>query len=63
MVEILDQIRNCVRQMAMVVANIPGHKVLFVGGSAHDWNVDLLYDQYVTLSLIHISEPTRLDVI
>eukprot|EP00975_Prorocentrum_lima_P020639 4342181-Prorocentrum_lima.AAC.1 len=32
----------------MVVANIPGHKVIFVGGSAHDWNVDSLFDQYVT---------------
>eukprot|EP00975_Prorocentrum_lima_P027589 5798494-Prorocentrum_lima.AAC.1 len=48
MVTILDKIRSSVRQMAMMVANIPGHKVLFVGGSAHDWGVNSLFDQYAT---------------
>eukprot|EP00975_Prorocentrum_lima_P014898 3159932-Prorocentrum_lima.AAC.1 len=46
MVTLLDQIRNIVRQMAMIIANIPGHKVVMVGGSVRDWAVPRLFDQY-----------------
>eukprot|EP00975_Prorocentrum_lima_P069443 12926442-Prorocentrum_lima.AAC.1 len=34
--------------MAMIIANIPGHKVIFVGGSAQEWSVPRLFDQYAT---------------
>eukprot|EP00975_Prorocentrum_lima_P058290 12233148-Prorocentrum_lima.AAC.1 len=34
--------------MAMLIANLPGHKVLFIGGSAHEWTVPSLFDQYAT---------------
>eukprot|EP00975_Prorocentrum_lima_P016485 3494553-Prorocentrum_lima.AAC.1 len=45
----MEKLRKRAREIATMVALIPGHKLVACGGSAEAWQVGPLYDHYSSM--------------